>query len=159
MSGCRRTLINFRYIFPILLIAAITSIAAGRYMIVRVREDSMAPTLTDGQFVVVERGVKGVRPGDIVVFENPMDSRLTVKRYVLKGNQTPMIDHGWLITPWGRWYLTGPQWESMDIAAKPPEPSFFLVGDNQFRSLDSRSYGFVKSDRLVGRVLLRRKNG
>jgi len=125
-------------------------------MIVRVREDSMYPTLNDGQWALVRVGVQGIQPGDIVIFRNPVDRGLTVKRYVLPGYEQPVIEHGWLVTPWGRWFLTGDQWDSIEEKKEHLEGLFFMVGDNQFRSLDSRSYGFVGSEHLVGRVLLRR---
>jgi len=140
----------------LLLFTAITSIVAENFMIVRIREDSMYPTLNDGQWALVRVGVQGILPGDIVVFKKPVDRRLTVKRYILPGYEQPLIEHGWLITPWGRWFLTGDQWDSIEEEKENPEGLFFMVGDNQFHSLDSRSYGFVSSENLVGRVVLRR---
>ena len=128
-------------------------------MLIKVREDSMTPTLTDGQWVVVLRGARRIHPGDIAVFISPLDHQLVVKRCVLNSDTSPVIDHGWLITPWGSWYLTGSQWERLDGESRLPLGSLFMVGDNQFRSFDSRNYGFVPLESLVGRVLIRRQNG
>jgi len=121
----------------------------------------MSPTLSDGQWVLVLRGEQQVRPGDVAVFVSPLDRGLAVKRCILEDNKRPQIDHGWLVTPWGRWYLTGDQWRRLD-AVQAPEDTVFMVGDNQFQSLDSRSYGFVPRDNIVGRVILspgRRRHG
>ncbi|MCK5735507.1 MAG: S26 family signal peptidase, partial [Spirochaetaceae bacterium] len=71
----------------------------------------------------------------------------------------PVIDHGWLVTPWGRWFLTGPQWDRIRGEKNLPEGLLFMVGDNQFQSLDSRDYGYIQRKNLVGRVLFRRNRG
>ncbi len=129
-------------------------IPMSRFMLVKVCEESMAPTLTDGQWVLVLRGSKAVHPGDIAVFVNPADTGLTVKRCVFDEKNSPSVDHGWLVTRWGRWYLTGPQWDRLESASPPLGEALFMVGDNQFRSFDSRSYGYVPRNSIVGRVLL-----
>jgi len=119
----------------------------------------MNPTLSDGQWVLVQRGSKSIHPGDIAVFTSPIDHNLIVKRYIFDSNSKPVIDHGWLVTPWGRWFLTGSQWERIDREKNLPRGLMFMVGDNQFQSLDSRSYGYIQPDNLIGRVLLWRTHG
>lgn len=146
----------------ILTAAALLFSAAGRFMILRVQEESMAPTLVDGQWILVERGHSKVESGDLVVFHSPADGRLAVKRCVLVGGERPDVVHGWLTTPWGRWFLSGPQWEQLDRVETIPADSVYLVGDNQFHSMDSRVYGTVSRASLIGRVLMpsgRRANG
>lgn len=119
----------------------------------------MTPTLADGQWVVVRRGAGRIQPGDIAVFISPLDHQLVIKRCVLKDEMNPVVDHGWLVTPWGQWFLTGTQWDRLDQAKLGTKGSFFMVGDNQFRSLDSRNYGYIHTDSLIGKVLLRSKHG
>ncbi|MDG4823061.1 S24/S26 family peptidase [Asanoa sp. WMMD1127] len=83
-----------------------------------VRGPSMAPTLRDGDAVLVRRGGRPVRPGEVVVatFRSRPDL-LVVKRAVRKA------DGGW-----------------------------WLQGDNEFVTDDSRAYGVAD---VRGRVLLR----
>ena len=129
-------------------------LAANHFMLIRIREDSMAPTLVDGQWVIVLRGRDAVRKGDVVLFSNPEDKELTVKRFVLTSNETPQIEHGWLVTPWGKWFLTPKEWQRlMDTASTSVSDAFFLLGDNQFYSLDSRTYGYVDKTWIIGRIL------
>lgn len=40
-------------------------------------------------------------------------------------------------------------------AFKVPEKSFYLLGDNRDNSIDSRSFGFVADDRIIGKVVLK----
>ena len=147
----------------IILTAAVLVITmAGRFMVLRVQEESMFPTLVDGQWILVERGGRKVEAGDLVVFRSPADGRLAVKRCILVGGERPDVDHGWLRTPWGRWFLSGPQWEQLDRVDTIPADSVYLVGDNQFHSMDSRVYGTVSRSALIGRVVMpgrRRVNG
>jgi len=159
MTPHRPGLLNFRLLILVLLLSAAGIFLITQFMIIRIREDSMSPTLRDGQWALVLRGSGKIRPGDIAVFISPMDNKLVVKRYIFGSESKPVIDHGWLVTPWGRWFLTGSQWKRLEGERNLPEGMLFMVGDNQFRSLDSRSYGYVQADHLVGRVLLRRKNG
>lgn len=125
-------------------------------MLVRIQEDSMAPMLSNGQVVLVLRGSRRIYPGDIAVYYSPVSDNLVVKRCVLNSDVEPHIENGWLITPWGRWYLAGTQWEQLD--ENQPEDSLFMVGDNQFKSFDSRNYGFVPRESFIGRVLNWRVN-
>ena len=158
MSENRIHLLNPGLIISMLILLGAV-VFFSRFMLVRVEEDSMDPTLTDGQWALVLRGAGKVHPGDIAVFASPLDNRLVVKRYIFGSDARPVIDHGWLITPWGRWFLTGPQWKKLEGEKNLPDGLFFMVGDNQFQSLDSRSYGYVRQENLVGRVLTWRKNG
>ncbi len=119
----------------------------------------MFPTLADGQWVLVWKGADRVRNGDIALFINPDDEQFTVKRCVLNGIEKPQIKHGWLITSWGTWYLTGDEWKNLIEMPKPAPDSVFMIGDNQFNSWDSRQYGYIKRNKLLGRVLYWKRHG
>lgn len=144
----------FKFLAMAVTLAIAVVIPMSRFMLVKVCEESMWPTLVDGQWVLVLRGSGLVHPGDIAVFWNPNDKDLSIKRCVSDEKDPPNVDHGWLVTRWGRWYLTGPQWDMLENTSPPSEEALFMVGDNQFHSFDSRSYGYVPRDNIVGRVLL-----
>ena len=159
MKSHRLRLLNFRSVVSMLILSAAAIVIASQFMLIRVHESSMNPTLFDGQWALVHRGQKRIHPGDIAVFTSPIGHNLVVKRYIFGSDSKPVIDHGWLVTPWGRWFLTGSQWERIDGENNLPGGLLFMVGDNQFQSLDSRNYGYIQPDSLVGRVLLWRKHG
>ena len=142
--------------------AVLLPVLSSKFMLIKVQEESMSPTLADGQWVVVIRGASKIHPGDIAVFVNPMDNGLAVKRCILTEENPPLVEHGWLVTPWGRWFLTGPQWNRLDGTDRLKDDAFYMVGDNQFRSLDSRTYGYVPRENIIGRVWIppgRRNHG
>jgi len=138
-------------IISIVLITFIAFTASSLFTLIKIQEDSMSPALSNGQVALVLRGSGRIRPGDIAVYHSPTTGKLVVKRCVLNSDVEPRIEHGWLITPWGRWYLSEEQWKRLDEAQ--PEGSLFMVGDNQFKSFDSRDYGFVPRKNFIGRVL------
>jgi len=125
--------------------------APSLFTLIRVQEDSMSPALTDGQIALVLRGSGRIHPGDIAVYHSPVTGNLVVKRCILNSDAEPRIENGWLITPWGSWYLSGTQWER--LGETQIENALFMVGDNQFKSFDSRDYGFVPRTSFIGRVL------
>ncbi|ASW56566.1 S24/S26 family peptidase [Plantactinospora sp. KBS50] len=85
---------------------------------VLVRGPSMAPTLRHGDALLVRRGGRGIRPGDVVVgvFRSRPDL-VVVKR-----------------------------------AARPEAGGWWLTGDNDLVTDDSRAYGVAD---VLGRVVLR----
>jgi signal peptidase I len=118
--------------------AALARLAGRRWLVVVVRGGSMAPTLRDGQQLLVRRG-RGYRRGDIVVFRPPRpdadgapgDPPYRVKRVAaVAGDAVP---------PW------------LDGAGPSCVPARHLAvsGDNPV-SEDSRHYGFVSDDAVLG---------
>ncbi|MFI9435433.1 S26 family signal peptidase [Streptosporangium sp. NPDC052375] len=143
------------------LVAGALALAAGvlwarrRYVVVTVDGMSMAPTLTDGDRVLVRRRRIGqVGQGDVVVLEPPSDPA---------GGYAP-----------GPPGADGRRWNIKRIAALPGDPvpqgiaagdgvahvpsgTLVVLGDNP-DSIDSRQRGFFPADRLLG-VALRRLGG
>jgi signal peptidase I len=125
------------------LVPAIVAVARAALVVVTVTGMSMAPTLSDGDRVlVVRRWVRGVRRGDVVA------ARLTWSL-----DQPPATGSAsWIIK---RVAAVGGD-AVPDKATSPgtvPRGSVFLLGDNAALSGDSRLWGALAVSDIVGVVV------
>jgi len=123
-----------------------------------VRGSSMAPTIRDGDRIMVEPVIAGVERGDVVVLSYPLDPTVDyVKRVIgLPGERVTMAG--------GRVWVNGEALvesyvEAVDhgacISTRVPEGHYFVLGDNRPRSSDSRDFGAVPMEALRGEVHLK----
>jgi signal peptidase I len=126
---------------------------------VRVAGESMAPTLHQGQVLLVDKLGDDVHRGDLVVFHDPNQGTPSVKRVVgVAGDRVVIRD---AVLSVNNREVPEPYVDraSIDGLYTPttvvPEGHVFVLGDNRARSLDSRVYGPVALDDVDGRVLLR----
>ena len=128
----------------------------------RVSSDSMKPTYSTGDEILVQKiGAHAREParGDIVVVHSPVSGDLVIKRVAALGGQTVGIANGVLRVdgqavpePYlDRADLGGTYFGPMTV----PAGTVFLLGDQRLGSVDSRSFGPVPVDSIVGRVVLR----
>jgi len=127
---------------------------------------SMAPTLSDGDRVILNRAavVFGtMRPGDIVAFPYPNNpSEYYIKRVIgVSGDVVDLIN--------GRFYVNGIQledafshdavWSTGNVIfpVTVEEGRVFVLGDNRNSSKDSRylTVGTIPDRDILGRVLVR----
>ncbi|SFL27051.1 signal peptidase I [Geodermatophilus ruber] len=122
----------------------------------RVDSDSMTPTVTSGDLLLVRHGSGPVVRGDIVAVEHPLDGGMLVKRAVGVGGDQVGIEDGVLVVNGspvcepaidpllldGVWF--GP-------VTVPPD-ALFLLSDNRDGSVDSRAFGPVPTSEMVGVV-------
>lgn len=80
--------------------------------------DSMAPTLENGQFILMDPEPPSISEGDVVICHHPGQDLEMVKRVVI-------IEEG----------------------------RFFVQGDNKERSSDSRQFGWLTREHIVGVVV------
>ena len=155
----------------VLLLAGCAAAAARhRFVVVTVRGQSMLPTFADGQRLLVRRcAPAAVAVGDVVVFADSRDAdrdRLAAERERLVAAGVPALPP----PPW-----RGSEWLVKRVAAVPGDPvpratvpalagvdhdvvpagALVVLGDNAAGSDDSRRYGYVPANRLVGTVLRR----
>ena len=129
----------------------------------RVEGQAMSPTLNDQDRLIVNKRVyRDGDPaiGDIVMLRYPVDPRKQfVKRVIASGGDEVQIVDGIVFRNGGRVDETyvpeanrsrdhwGPQ--------VVPERSYFVMGDRRNNSSDSRHWGFVPREHIVGRVTVR----
>jgi signal peptidase I len=111
-------------------------LARRRFLIATITGTSMMPAIRPGDRVLVRRRrCPPVQAGDILLFRDP-DGRQAIKRVAaLAGDVTPS-----LVRP-----AVG------DTKIVPPGMLVFL-GDNA-RSGDSRDWGFIPADQVIGLVI------
>lgn len=127
-----------------------------------VRSSSMTPTLLTGDQILAERLTPRfghLERGDLVVFRAPATRALMVKRVVaLAGDRVGLAD-GRLVVNGHRRAEAYVDHASVDSVYFGPEVvpagSVFVMGDDRADSVDSRDFGPVPLDRVLGRVLWR----
>jgi signal peptidase I len=141
-------------VIPAVIIALVINLFLAQAT--QVLGQSMEPNLHSTQRVVVEkvtyRFFHGPRRGDIIVISLPEQSEMLIKRVVglpgetieVRGGQVYIdggpLDESWTVNPGGGSY--GPR----DI----PPLHVFVMGDNRGASNDSRSFGPVAIEHIVG---------
>jgi len=111
---------------------------------VAVTEASMLPAIEPGDWLVVNPRVRAwPRPGAVVVFHEPMTDALALKRVAAGPGERVRFAEGYLTLADDEAWLLADASEALAMAAGFGPP------------IDSRRFGPVSLDRLVGRVLFR----
>lgn len=140
----------------------------------QVRGESMFPTLKTGEFILTNKLMlrfSELKRGDIVVFKYPRDERLDyIKRIIALPNESIQINSS-KITIFNSEFPLGFTLDE-DYNAKNVITSgrlsiqegqkytlgsdeYALFGDNREQSSDSREWGFVKRDLIIGKAWIR----
>ncbi len=129
---------------------------------VRVSGSSMAPTLLQGEILLIDRltlFLRSPRRGDLVIFENPSTGEELIKRVVALPGETVDLVNGVV-------YIDGRMLDESTYSPSAgedyapivvPEDAVFVLGDDRKGSLDSRDPGLgcVPLKSLDGKVRIR----
>jgi len=123
-----------------------------------VRGASMEPTLSDGQVLAYHTlapQLLGLDRGEIVVFRSPLDrSHHFVKRVVGLPGDELLFDDGHLFVNDVELDLPPSSVEpGFRLVTRVPADCFFALGDHASVSMDSRRFGAVPMENLLGRVI------
>lgn len=154
----RFTIVAMLIVLPIRIFIAQPFIVAGA---------SMSPTFENGQYLIVDqltyRFDEPAR-GDVVIFRYPRDpSKFFIKRIVALPGETIRIE-GSTVTIINAAHPDGFALEEAYVSSIKHEPEathvlaeheYFVLGDNRSASSDSRTWGTLSRDLIVGRALVR----
>lgn len=162
-----------RKIYSILIDLAETLVIAGAIFVViyaflfrpfQVNGQSMYPNYHNGEYILTNLFIlklKSIQRGDVVVFESPVNKEKDFIKRVLgiPGDEVKLqagyifingikLDEANYLPPdyktYGGTFLS--EGKSVII---PPE-NYFVMGDNRSFSSDSREWGFVSRDKIIG---------
>lgn len=164
-----------------LIIAALIAFFVRSFFVqaYKIPSSSMEPTLLVGDHILVNRLSYVVKVpiwdkiilelskperGDVIVFRYPEDrSKDFIKRVIAKEGEVVeifgrriYINGKEIEDPWG-FYEFGEEGLSEKEHIGPlkvPKDAYFVMGDNRDRSFDSRFWGFVRKEDLVGKALI-----
>jgi signal peptidase I len=156
--------------FKVTLIA-LAIILPVRYFLIKpfyVNGASMVPTYIDGEYLIVDeisyRFNLPVR-GDVIVFKYPEDPKqFFIKRVIGLPGDRVVIKDGEVILYAGaaeeklvldEEYLTPNTHTAGNVDSTLGEDEYFVLGDNRNASLDSRRFGTLSKQEIVGKTWLR----
>ena len=133
----------------------------------KIKGDSMQPNYPNGEFLLTDKVTYRFNPpqrGDVIVFKAPVNEEDDyIKRIIGLPGETVSIKNGHV-------YINGKMLEENYLASTlytsgglflpndkevvVPQDHFFVLGDNRPYSSDSRAWGFVPRQNIIGRAWL-----
>ncbi len=137
------------------IIFVVVNALTGRF---RIEGQSMEPNLHDGEYVLIDKVSYVLHPpqrGDVIVFLRP-DEHDFIKRIIGVPGDTVEVRDGRVYVngqALDEPYLNQPTRQNMAVVKVGPG-HYFVLGDNRNNSSDSRSFGAISVQDIVGRAWL-----
>ncbi len=163
-----------------IIIAIILALVIRTFVVqaFKIPSGSMIPTFEVGDRIFVNKFIYGAKipftkfrlpsvrqpiRGDIIVFKSPEDPKKDfVKRLVALGGEAVEIKHGNIYinskvitepaSVRGISYYNISEYGKEGTPVKVPESAYYVLGDNSANSRDSRYWGFVPKDNVIGKA-------
>jgi signal peptidase I len=152
----RFTLIVLAIVIPIRVFIAQPFIVNG---------ESMVPTLQNGDYLIIDQisyTQRAPERGEVIVFRFPTNQqRFLIKRIVglpgetiaINGSRVTAIEQNGSIIQLEESYINTDFSSYGEWELGPDE--YFVMGDNRQKSSDSRTWGVLQEDLIVGKTFLR----
>ncbi len=133
----------------------------------KIKGDSMQPNYPDGEFLLTDKityRFNQPQRGDVIVFKAPINEEDDyIKRIIGLPGEKISIDNGKVyingkllkeeyLSP--TLYTSGGLFLPNGKEVVVPENHFFVMGDNRNYSSDSRAWGFVPRENIIGKAWL-----
>jgi signal peptidase I len=153
-----------------IVIIALVIVVPIRYFVFQpffVRGQSMEPNFHNGDYLIIDElsyQFRTPQRGEVIVFKYPND---TTQRYIkrviglpgetikIASGQVSVYKDGVLQTLVEDNYLPASLQTSGDMQITLTEQEYFVLGDNRPASADSRRWGTLPEEDIIGRVILR----
>jgi len=148
-------------VYALIVVAAVAVLIATLVLpVVQIAGNSMAPTLNEGEVVVLVK-TKDLKLGDLCAFS--YSNKVLIKRVIgLPGDYIEIDAEGNVYVnselieePYAKNKSLGEC--DLEFPYQVPESQYFLLGDQRETSIDSRSsvIGCVTSEQLIGKIVFR----
>lgn len=156
-------------IFKIVIVALLIVIPI-RYFLFQpffVKGQSMMPNFEDGNYLIIDEisyRFRAPQRGEVIVFKYPQNpSQRYIKRITALPGETIKIEDGkiTILNLNGSQslneadYLSSSTFTNGDVELSLGENEYFVLGDNRSASSDSRRWGTLPEENIIGRVLFR----
>lgn len=162
-------------IYAAIILAAIATVLLIRAFVIEpfsIPTESMCDTIEAGDSVLAEKITLelggNVSQGDIIVFENPErdpEKDVLCKRVIARGGQTVDLKDGSVYIDGKKItedYAKGDSYplyigkaKRISYPYKVPEGEIWVMGDNRENSADSRYFGAIPEDSVIGICVMR----
>ena len=164
-----RKILSFIWETAKIIIIALLIVAPIRYFVFQpffVKGQSMDPNFENGDYLIVYELTYRFRAperGEVVVFKYPNDlSQRYIKRIIGLPGETVEIKDGKITISnasgkevLNEKYLPSGTATPGDMKTTLDQNDYFVLGDNRLASSDSRRWGLLPEEDIIGRVLLR----
>ncbi len=153
-----------------IIIIALLIVLPIRYYLFQpfiVKGDSMVPNFHSGDYLIVDEvsyKIGSPQRGDVVVLKYPLDTtQRFIKRIIglpgeiieIKGGKITIFKDGENINLDENKYLPDPVNTEGDVKITLGDNKYFVLGDNRQFSYDSRRWGVLPREDIIGRAIFR----
>lgn len=154
------------------IVIALAIIVPVRYFLMQpfyVKGASMEPNFYDNEYLIIDEltyRLSDPRRGEVIVFRNPRrPSEFYIKRLIGLPNEKIEINQGEIAITNNEYpnsfilneddYLPEGIYTAGSESVELGEGEFYVMGDNRVSSLDSRSFGAIIEEEIIGRIWVR----